>query len=114
MKAYPSIQGINKILDWPCIAFRKYDGLNIRVEYSEKAGFYKFGTRHCLLDESNKQWGGCVNLFNETIANKIEKVIKDNKLIQHKKNIIVFCEVYSKSSFAGSFPSNNGDRKSVV
>ena len=57
MKEYPSIPyRIHGDLD--IIAFGKYDGSNIRAEWSQKKGFYKFGTRKRLLDESYTEGAG--------------------------------------------------------
>jgi hypothetical protein len=59
MEQYPSIEGSSKApLGKPCIAFYKYDGSNLRWEWNPKKGWFKFGTRHELFDQSN--WEGVV------------------------------------------------------
>lgn len=45
MKQYPHIEYANKNLGDKIWAFNKYDGSNIRLEWSQKRGFYKFGTK---------------------------------------------------------------------
>jgi hypothetical protein len=52
MKTYPSIPRTFQAIP-ECHIFDKLDGSNIRVEWSKKAGFYKFGRRTGLLDDSN-------------------------------------------------------------
>jgi len=60
MKTYPSTKFMNGLTkgagipdgnDW--YVFDKLDGSNIRVEWSAKRGFYKWGRRYGLLDDSN-------------------------------------------------------------
>jgi hypothetical protein len=58
MKTYPTIPGltpkIRAALEGRSIyLFRKEDGSNIRVEWNSKQGFYKYGRRNGLLDDSN-------------------------------------------------------------
>lgn len=57
MKDYPSIPGSSKAPQLPCIAFKKYDGSNIRAEWSKKRGWYKFGTRTQLIDKTDLVFG---------------------------------------------------------
>ena len=49
MKEYPSIPHIDRGTGEFCIAFTKYDGSNIRAEWTRKSGWSKFGTRTHLL-----------------------------------------------------------------
>lgn len=53
MQQYPSILGSSKApLGEPCIAFVKYDGSNLRWEWSPKRGWNKYGTRTQLFNET--------------------------------------------------------------
>ncbi|MEK6832572.1 MAG: RNA ligase family protein [Nanoarchaeota archaeon] len=100
MKDYPSIARSNKApIGEHCIAFYKYDGSNLRWEWSKKKGWNKFGTRNHLFDKNDLQFGQAIPLFLETIAPKLDDIIK-----QEFKNIdivTVFTEYFGPSSFAG-------------
>ena len=99
MKQYPEIQGPSKAPRKDCIAFYKYDGSNLRWEWSKKRGWYKFGTRHRLFDESDPLYGQAIPIFTEQLAPEIERVLKD----EYRKfdRVIVFTEFFGPSSFAG-------------
>lgn len=98
MKEYFSIPGPSKAPNLPCIAFYKYDGSNIRAEWSKKRGWYKFGTRHQMLSETCPLFGGAISLFLNTLSDNIIKVINDNKDYSGVDNITVFCEYFGDSS----------------
>lgn len=69
MKDYPSIPKVLKDhIESDCIAFYKYDGSQIRVEWSKKKGWHKFATRGQLFDKSEKNFGCAVDIFNNTHA----------------------------------------------
>jgi hypothetical protein len=101
MKAYPSIQGPTKAPRKPCIAFRKYDGSNLRFEWSKKRGWHKYGTRRRLFDESDEKYGAAIPLFLASIGPAVEAVIAANKKSRAAKTIIAFCEFFGPLSFAG-------------
>jgi hypothetical protein len=101
LKTYPSILGPSKAPHLPCIAFVKYDGSNLRFEFSKKRGWYKFGTRKTMFDKTDKIWGRSIDLFNETLAKPIENVLKTEKIYRGVDSVIVFCEYFGPSSFAG-------------
>lgn len=101
MKDYPSIPGSSKAPRLPCIAFHKYDGSNIRVEWSKKKGWHKFGTRKTLFDETNEVFGPCIPIFMNTLADGIIDIIKSNKKWREKERITVFAEFVGPKSFAG-------------
>lgn len=99
MKQYPSIPGLSKApLGKKGIAFYKYDGSNLRWEWSRKRGFYKTGTRTELLDPTNPILGGAVELFHDLYAKSISEVLKDIE----KERAVVFTEYFGPSSFAGT------------
>lgn len=100
MKSYWSIPGLKQApWDEPCIAFYKHDGSNIRVEWSKKTGWCKFGTRRRLLHHSDKDFGDAINVFNNTVAEPLAKIIND----KYKKveRVTAFFEYLGESSFAG-------------
>jgi hypothetical protein len=99
MKEYPSIPKVlNDFLGRDCIAFRKYDGTNIRVEWARKRGWYKFATRGYLFDKTDKNFGNVVGIF-EKSNEALEKAIKDN--YPKADSAIVFMEYLGPYSFAG-------------
>jgi hypothetical protein len=101
MKDYPEIPGPSKAPQGPCIAFHKYDGSNLRFEWSKKRGWYKAGIRSGLIDASHPDFGCALHAFQEQQAEGIEKVLRDNKNYIGIQNVVVFCEFLGPSSFAG-------------
>jgi hypothetical protein len=106
MKTYPEILGSSKApLGEQCIAFVKYDGSNLRWEWSAKKGWYKFGTRTRLFDASDEIFGPAIPLFQDTLGQEIARRIKDiEKGIQ---NAIVFTEFFGPNSFTGLHKTND-------
>lgn len=101
MKEYPSIEGPNGDFGKPCIAFYKYDGSNLRFEWSPKKGWNKFGTRTRLFDKSDPVFGSAVDLFIATQAEDIERVIRDTKEFRNNERVTAYCEFFGPKSFAG-------------
>lgn len=99
MKSYPTILGPNKAPRKPCIAFYKYDGSNLRWEWSKKRGWYKFGTRRHLFDHTDPDFGCAIPLFLEQLAPELDAVFKDQ--YRYVKNVVVFTEFFGPGSFAG-------------
>jgi len=101
MKSYPSISGNH---DYSNIfyVFDKLDGTNIRAEWSTKKGFYKFGTRNQLIDETNKQWGKSISLISE-IEPEFRKIMKKFNV----SSTVGFFEFHGPSSFAGQHDLND-------
>ncbi len=97
MKEYPSISRHFQEMRAAHI-FAKEDGSNIRAAWSKKRGWYLFGTTHQLLDISQPVLGGAIPLFKQTLADELTKVAVDQKY----ESLIVFCEYWGKSSFAGT------------
>lgn len=97
MKSYPSITKETR-KDIYIYAFDKLDGSNIRAEWNPKKGFYKFGTRTQLIDESSVPFGKAIHLIREKYQEELSKVF-----IEHKwESAICFLEYHGPSSFAGS------------
>jgi len=99
MKTYWEIPGPSKAPKGPCIAFYKYDGSNLRYEWNRKRGWYKFGTRRRLFDANDPEFGPAVEIFQETYADGLAHVFRDNKRYRGIEAAIVFCEYFGPSSF---------------
>lgn len=107
MKSYPSIErGIRD--DVYIYAFDKLDGSNIRAEWNAKRGFYKFGTRNQLMDESNKPFGQAISLIKNKYEETMAAVFKE----QRWRDVICFFEFYGPNSFAGNHLDS--DEKTVT
>lgn len=97
MKTYPSIdKSINK--EAYIYAFNKLDGSNIRCEWNSKKGFYKFGTRNQLMDESSKPFGRAISIIRDKFESDLSLVCKEQKW----RDALFFFEFYGKDSFAGN------------
>lgn len=105
MLQYPSILGVKKVpLGYPCIAFYKYDGSNLRFEWSPKKGWNKFGSRTQMIDTSHETFGHGIELFQEHLGDVIIERIKAAYPKQFKSldRLTVFAEFYGENSFAGN------------
>jgi hypothetical protein len=99
MKQYPSIPKLSN-KTYPAMhnyVFDKLDGSLIRAEWNDKRGFYKFGTKHELIDTNSKPFGKAVKLVQDKYSEGIATICKDHKW----KDIICFLEFHGTSSFAG-------------
>lgn len=96
MKSYPSIdKKFAKKEEY--YFFDKLDGSNVRAEWSKKNGFYKFGSRKQLIDETHELLGESVLLIKE-LEKDFEKFAKKNKI----DRFVAFFEFLGENSFAGS------------
>jgi hypothetical protein len=105
MLQYPSILGVKKVpKGFPCIAFYKYDGSNLRFEWSQKKGWNKFGSRTQMIDKNHEVFGKGIELFQEHMADTIVERIKlaNPKTFKNIERITAFAEFYGENSFAGS------------
>jgi hypothetical protein len=100
MKAYDSIEYYGDYWGLPVIAFDKLDGSNIRCEYSQKRGFYKFGTRRVMIDRTNEDFGFAIDLFLEKYGEGLEKVFK-SKEYRNIPSFVCFAELVGKKSAFG-------------
>jgi len=96
MKHYPTIPK-DIIKNIHIYAFDKLDGNNIRAEWNSKRGFYKFGSRTQLIDESSKQLGKSIPLIREKYEEDLSMIFKENKW----RDVICFFEYHGPNSFAG-------------
>lgn len=103
MEQYPEIPGAKKApLGSPCIAFYKYDGSNLRWEWSKKRGWHKFGTRSELFSADHPLWGQALPLFRE-IAHDIEdRIYASDWRYRNIQRITCFTEFFGAGSFAGT------------
>jgi hypothetical protein len=96
VKVYQSIE--KKVVSGqPIYAFDKLDGSNIRVEWTPKGGFTKFGARRRLLDPNEEPLGEAVTLINE-LTGEIGKRLKKERV----QKATCYFEFYGDNSFAGS------------
>lgn len=100
MKDYPSIPRAagTKFVEIPnAHVFDKLDGSSCRSEWNVKQGWYKHGRRRGLLDDSNPHLMVVPQLFEDTLAEPLTKIAKDNKL----GSVVVFYEFWGALSVAG-------------
>lgn len=96
MKSYPSIpRGVPT--EFEAHVFDKVDGSNLRFEWARKRGWYKFGTRRRLFDESDAVFGRVISVFMDTLADPVAEIAKK----QRWDRLVVFCEGAGERSFAG-------------
>lgn len=102
MKIYPKILGGTRgVENSPCIAFEKYDGSNLRFEYSKNSGWYKFGTRRRRFDETDPEYGPAIPLFMHKYAAQIERIILDHPVYSKSTSFVAYAEYVGPHSFAG-------------
>lgn len=102
MLSYPSIPSWKgSVLGEPCIAFYKYDGSNLRWEWSPKKGWYKYGTRNHLFDGTHIPYNQAIPYFYDVMADDIvREVVEDQG--RKPERIVAFTEFFGPSSFAGT------------
>lgn len=98
MQDYPSIERGYIAKHVPVYVFDKLDGSQIRAEWNKKRKFWKFGTRHHLLNENDKDFGEAIPL----ILAKYEKPLHDVFVKERFDKVICFFEFWGKNSFAGT------------
>ena len=97
MEKYPSISyNINRSSDFYC--FDKIDGSNIRVEWSRKKEFCKFGTRSRLLDETDLQFSDVPSLAVRDFEQEVSDIAKKERV----ERMTLFFEYFGPNSFAGN------------
>lgn len=112
LKEYPKIMGSKHAPLKPCIAFVKYDGSNLRFEWSKKRGWYKFGTRKQMFDETHPYFGSAKSLCLNTLAEPLEKIFRTKKEYKSRDCYTVFAEFFGSNSFAGLHKKE--DKKELV
>lgn len=108
MKQYPSIPK-GHLAGKHTYLFDKYDGSNIRGEWSRKhKKFVKFGSRTQLIDKSTLILGESISL----ITDKYEKDLTERFIESRAEKAVCFFEFFGINSFAGSHVPE--DKKEVV
>ena len=108
MKSYPSIP--TKIVpDLNFYFFDKLDGSNIRAEWNKKKGFYKFGSKTQLIDDSTFL-GSSIKLIMDGPAEELSKRFTENKY----ESVVCFFEFYGEHSFAGSHRYTEPHRVTLI
>lgn len=100
MKSYPSIasslgQSYRDI--GYSIVFDKLDGSNLRVEWTKKTGWNKWGTRNRLFDHTDEIFAPAIKVFEARMLEPLTKICVDNRW----ERVIAFMEFYGENSFAG-------------
>jgi RNA ligase len=111
MLHYPKIPGSRGCPNGRCLAFEKYDGTNLHWDWDRDFGWHAFGTRR---DEFNLTEAGveqfarlhahlrqCAEVFRATLAEGIEKVLRENPSYREFQAVKVFTEFLGPNSFAG-------------
>jgi len=106
MKAYDTIDYFGDNWGLPIIGFDKLDGSNLRFEYSQKRGFYKFGTRNMMIDETHEQFGFAINLFKEKYNEGLSKLFK-TKDYRNTLAFVCFAELLGTKSAFGQHEFGN-------
>ena len=103
MIEYPHIQNskqLNLIGEY-CFIYQKYDGSNIRIEFSRNKGFYKFGTRTTLIDKNTPLYGEVIPLFETKYRDYLLESMKQKLNRTKITNAVLFMEWFGVNSFAG-------------
>lgn len=102
MKTYPHLDHCtSKHLGSDVWAFDKKDGSNIRAEWSKKKGWYKFGTRKCVIDSTHEDFGESIDIFMNKYSDGLARIFTDNKNYRNSRTFTAFMEYYGPNSFAG-------------
>lgn len=96
MKSYPIID-MSPRYGTPVYAFDKLDGSNVRAEWSRKKGFWKFGRRHGLLDDSNPFLQEAPDIIKRDFEDALGKIFVDRRW----QKVVAFFEFWGPGSFAG-------------
>src|SRR4051812_37683249 len=100
MRDYPSIVGSGLAPKGEhCHVFVKYDGSNLRYEWTKKNGWWKFGTRKRLFDRTDPVFGLAIDVFLDKYAGELERIFKSDKAFRGVNEFTVFCEWFGMHSF---------------
>ena len=100
MREYPSIPRSfgTSFREIPgALVFDKLDGSQCRSEWNRKQGWYKHGRKAGLLDDSNPMLAGVPKLFEQTLAEPLERIAMTHRWF----SVIVYYEFWGKKSLAG-------------
>ena len=105
MKQYPEIPRSTgtSFMELPgAYIFDKLDGRHVRVEWSKKRGFYKYGTRHHLFDHTDPDYAPAITHVGKYFAEKLERIFVDNRW----ESVVAFFELWQDHSLGGTFNTN--------
>lgn len=106
MKSYPHItSGVRRGV--PVYIFDKYDGANLRAEWTRKRGWVKYGRRNGLLDDTHPLLRDQGQRLMEERGDELAAIFKK----QRWEKATAFFEFHGPNSFAGNF---NEDDEHVV
>jgi hypothetical protein len=111
MKQYDSIDYFGDHWGLPVIAFDKLDGSNLRFEYSHKRGFYKFGTRKQMIDETS-EFGFAIDLFLKKYSEPLTRIFK-SKEYRNVLSFVCYAELVGTKSAFGQHNFGN-DKFDIV
>lgn len=97
MKQYPSIDKIP--VSGQVYAFDKKDGSQVRAEWNRKNGFFRWGRRHGLLDDSTPILLQAPEIFQASGAGTVlDRAFRKERI----EACTVFAEFWGSLSFAGN------------
>ena len=107
MIEYPHTEYWNKgLLGTPIIAFDKLDGQNLRMEWSKKRGWYKFGSRTSMFDHTHPEFGPSIKVFRNKYEEDLNRVFSSKKY-REIRGFTVFCEWCGPNSAYGLHDPND-------
>lgn len=109
MKQYNSIlrfKDDQSLLGEEVYAFNKLDGQNFRVKYNARTKtFTNFGSRNCLVDETNEAFKNAIIYFHDVIEQPLLEIINENRgkkqIFNGVDELTFFFEWFGENSFAG-------------
>lgn len=101
MKHYPHIEYANKNLGDKVWGFNKYDGSNLRFEWSRKNSWCKFGTKKMMIDEKHEIFGKAIPMFLNKYGDSLDSIFRKHKDYRNAREFVVFAEYVGENSFAG-------------
>jgi RNA ligase len=107
MIEYPSIPlSVGQTFqDFQAYVFGKLDGCHVRVEWTRKTGWGKWGTRERRFDLSDALFAGAITAFTREVAESLTKVITGQRFRRLAgegwDRIIAYGEYFGDQSFAG-------------
>lgn len=111
MKQYDSIDYYGDYWGLPIVAFDKLDGSNLRFEFLQKRGFYKFGTRKMMIDQ-NSEFGFAIDLFLNKYNESLSRIFK-SKEYRNILNFVCYAELVGTKSAFGQHDFGN-DKFDIV
>jgi hypothetical protein len=111
MKTYPSIPKKlkGKTPDRRVHVFDKLDGSNLRFEWCRKQGWYRWGSRRQVIDQSHPTLGSAYRLFEDRFAEAIERRAVD----QGWQGVVAFAEFWGPKSLAGQHEAGDDMKLSL-